>query len=182
MTDAARIRLDCPRKKGLSGVEMIFMLVFAGLIIGTAAYFINMMRRDAEVTDMATVLSLINMNLPEIYASQPDFGSGSLAGVLIGEGILPRKFVKDPETLVTAWGDFEIEGDGGNGRYIITLGNVPGPACRKLCSGVLNSGNWSGLRIGEGADIMETGEGGAAAEIASQCGREADIFITGDKN
>lgn len=157
-------------RRGALSLEMLGVIAIIATIATSGIYYLNIMRRDTNVTDTIAAMELINTKVSEIYNNEPNY-NGLTAELFIGTGNAPSNMVNnDRNGLKSPWGEVTLEPDGGDETFALTFENVPQDVCQRLGAVLRNSTAWQSLETDKGTyDITQNEGENMASWLSDNC-------------
>lgn len=132
-------KMMAKKKKGLTLIEALLFLGIAAVVIVGAVVLYNNTSSSQRTNDALAQIQAYSTGVKGMYSGQSNYGTGSLAPVVINGGIAPDNAVNGTG-LVNPWGN-PSHVFGTNDRFQIALESVPQDACvRILASNLLTNG------------------------------------------
>lgn len=145
-------KMKVKKKKGLTLIEALLFLGIAAVVIVGAVVLYNNTSNSQRTNDALAQIQAYSTGVKGMYSGQSNYGTGSLAAVVINGGIAPDNAVNGTG-LVNPWGN-PSHVFGTNDRFQIAFESVPQDACvRILSSNLLTNGGITNIWTANAATI-----------------------------
>ncbi len=139
-------------QRGLTLVELLAALAVVAAVVAGALALYNAASVSQSSTQLLQDVTSIRGAVKSIWASQGNYGDGSLVSTLVAANRLPTTVrVSDDGTTLThvLGGAVTITGD--TNTFDIGVAGVPKDVCISLSTGTTS---WSGVKIGSAAQTI----------------------------